>query len=108
VVVGARAVYLHTGTAELAVAEFTTDADLAIDPAGLNADPRLDAALGARGFTPDLAQPGIYWSTSTQSSSTPTGPASRLVERAVAGLENPATIRASTCALAEDLLAAIA
>jgi hypothetical protein len=62
VVVGAQAIYLHTGAAELAVAEFTTDADLAIDPEGLSADPRLDAALGARGFTPDLAQPGIYWS----------------------------------------------
>jgi hypothetical protein len=32
VVVGAQAVYLHTGAAELAVAEFTTDADLALDP----------------------------------------------------------------------------
>jgi hypothetical protein len=62
VVVGAQAVYLHTGAAELAVAEFTTDADLALDPDGLGSDPRLDAALAARGFAPDDAQPGIYWS----------------------------------------------
>jgi hypothetical protein len=45
IVVGAQAVYLHTGAADLAVAEFTTDADLAIDPDGLRSDPRLDAAL---------------------------------------------------------------
>ena len=62
VVVGAQAVYLHTGAAGLAVAEFTTDADLALDPDGLASDPRLDAALAARGFAPDIAQPGIYWS----------------------------------------------
>jgi hypothetical protein len=62
VVVGAQAVYLHTGAAELAVAEFTTDADLALDPDGLGSDPRLDAALAAGGFAPDVAQPGIYWS----------------------------------------------
>jgi hypothetical protein len=60
VVVGAQAMYLHTGAADLAVAEFTTDADLAIDPAGLRSDPRLDTALASRGFVADLAQPGIY------------------------------------------------
>jgi hypothetical protein len=62
IVVGAQAVYLRAGAAELAVAEFTTDADLAIDPATLRPDPRLDAALTDRGFVADLAQPGIYWS----------------------------------------------
>src|SRR5919108_2313150 len=62
VVVGAQAVYLHTGAADLAVAEFTTDADLAIDPEMLRPNPRLDAALQGRGFVPDASQPGIYWS----------------------------------------------
>jgi len=33
ILVGAQAVYLHTGTVELAVAAFTTDADLTLDPA---------------------------------------------------------------------------
>jgi hypothetical protein len=33
VLVGAQAVYLRTGEADLAVAPFTTDGDLAIDPA---------------------------------------------------------------------------
>lgn len=32
VVIGAQAIYLHAGPADLAVAEFTTDADLAIGP----------------------------------------------------------------------------
>jgi hypothetical protein len=63
VVVGAQAVYLRTGAAELAVAEFTTEADLAIDPHALSPNPRLDAAMAARGFVADLAQPGIYRST---------------------------------------------
>src|SRR3954453_6119012 len=45
IVVGAQAVYLRTGAAKLTVAEFTTDADLAIDPTTLRPDPRLDAAL---------------------------------------------------------------
>jgi hypothetical protein len=62
VVVGAQAVYLRAGAAELAVAEFTTDADLAIDPHALRPDPRLDAAMADRGFVSDTAQPGIYWS----------------------------------------------
>ncbi len=31
ILVGAQAIYLHTGDAELAVAEYTTDADLALD-----------------------------------------------------------------------------
>lgn len=33
VLVGAQAIYLHTGAIELAVAEFTTDADIILDPA---------------------------------------------------------------------------
>jgi hypothetical protein len=36
VVVGAQAIYLHTGAIELAVAEYTTDADITIDPALLH------------------------------------------------------------------------
>ena len=32
VLVGAQAIYLHTGAADLAVAEYTTDADFAVRP----------------------------------------------------------------------------
>ena len=39
VLVSAQAIYLHTGAAELAVAEFTTDSDLSIDPGALKSRP---------------------------------------------------------------------
>lgn len=55
ILVGAQAIYLHTGDADLAVAPYTTDADLAIDPRALRPDPRLAEALRAAGF---VAKPG--------------------------------------------------
>jgi len=70
IIVGAQAVYLRTGSAGLTVAPFTTDGDLALDPATLSRDPRLDIAMGAAGFTlmqrPDGAvQPGRWTGTAT-------------------------------------------
>jgi len=53
ILVGAQAIYLHTGSADVALAEFTTDADLAIDPSALAADPLIDVAMTAAGFVPD-------------------------------------------------------
>lgn len=53
VIVGAQAVYLHTGTTEIALAEFTTDGDVAIDPDLLSSDPLIEEAMCAAGFTPD-------------------------------------------------------
>ena len=50
VVIGAQAVYLHTGPADLAVAEFTTDADLAIAPEFLADTPSIGDLLEADGF----------------------------------------------------------
>lgn len=50
ILVGAQAIYLHTGDAELAVAEYTTDADLALDPALLGEIPPLEQALQTAGF----------------------------------------------------------
>ena len=38
VLVGAQAIYLHTGDADIAVPPFTTDGDLAIEPARLKAE----------------------------------------------------------------------
>jgi len=52
VLVGAQAVYLHTGDADLAVAEYTTDADFTVAPADLADTPLIADLLGARGFTP--------------------------------------------------------
>lgn len=45
VLVGAQAVYLRVGEADLAVAPFTTDGDLAIEPALLGDIPPLEKAL---------------------------------------------------------------
>ena len=50
ILVGAQAIYLHTGDAELAVAEYTTDADLALDPDLLDEIPPLEQALLDAGF----------------------------------------------------------
>src|SRR5436853_2555871 len=62
VLVGAQAIYLHTGDADLAVAEYTTDADFALRPDDLADAPLLGDLLAARGFMPggasrELAQP---------------------------------------------------
>ena len=59
ILVGAQAIYLHTGALELAVAAATFDADLAIDPALLKSAPALADALQAAGFSP-RDQPGIW------------------------------------------------
>ena len=64
VVVGAQAVYLHTGKAVVALAEATKDSDLALDMRHLEDDPRIEQAMKARGFHQDLlkAQPGAWLS----------------------------------------------
>lgn len=62
ILVGAQAIYHHTGDAEVAVAEFTDDGDIAIDPNELRPDPRLEDALRDAGFSLDLQNPGIWFS----------------------------------------------
>lgn len=53
VLVGAQAIYLRAGDAdlEITVAPFTTDADLGIDPVQLGPDPQIVAAMTEAGFT---------------------------------------------------------
>lgn len=53
VIIGAQAVYLHTGATDIALAEFTTDGDVAVDPELLSSDPRVEDAMRTGGFTPD-------------------------------------------------------
>jgi len=53
VIIGAQAVYLHTGATDIALAEFTTDGDVAVDPDLLSSDPLVEEAMRAAGFTPD-------------------------------------------------------
>ncbi len=51
--VGAQAIYHHTGAADLSVAEYTTDGDLALNPGDLRPEPKLEAALRDAGFELD-------------------------------------------------------
>ncbi len=59
VLVGAQAIYLNVGDADLAVAPMTTDGDLAIDPRQLADIPVIGEAMAAAGFAPS-AQPGSW------------------------------------------------
>lgn len=53
VIVGAQAIYLHTGSIQVALAEFTTDGDVAIDPDLLSSAPLVEDAMREARFTPD-------------------------------------------------------
>jgi hypothetical protein len=64
VVIGAQAVYLHAGGAQVALAEATKDSDLAIDTRVLRTSPLLEEAMTAAGFRLDRErpQPGTWLS----------------------------------------------
>jgi hypothetical protein len=85
VVIGAQAIYLHTGAASVAIAEYTKDSDLALDPRALTSDPLIEAAMEASGFTraPD-AQPGAWLSVRGV-------PVDLMVPEALAGHGSPGT-----------------
>lgn len=68
VLVGAQAVYLHVGDADLAVAPYTTDGDLVLDPAALGEIPPLERALLDAGFLPKKADSVGIWITYRPSS----------------------------------------
>jgi hypothetical protein len=59
VLVGAQAVYLHTGDCDLGVAPTTTDADIALSPDRLAETPALEDALQKAGFVRGN-QPGTW------------------------------------------------
>ena len=80
VVIGAQAIYLHTGAAAVALAEATKDSDLALDSRSLGADPLIEAAMTRANFilNPDPGQPGSWLS--------PQGvPVDLMVPEAIAG-----------------------
>jgi hypothetical protein len=60
ILVGAQAVYVHTGSARIAVPEYTTDADLALDPRSLKPSPLLAEALQAGQFRRKVSNPGTW------------------------------------------------
>lgn len=59
VVAGAQAVYLRAGESDLALAPYTTDGDLALDPTALTPDPTLEAVMRGAGFELST-EPGIW------------------------------------------------
>lgn len=60
IIVGAQAVYLHTGESEFAVAEYTTDADIALEPRLLKSNPLIEDAMAKAGLTRDPKDVGIW------------------------------------------------
>ncbi len=60
ILVGAQAIYLHTGDSGLAIAPYTTDADLALNPELLAPDPKLDSTMRTAGFAPAPRLLGIW------------------------------------------------
>lgn len=60
ILVGAQAIYLHTGDTDLAVAPYTTDGDVALDPSKLKDAPTLAEALGGAGFVADVEHVGTW------------------------------------------------
>ena len=51
--VGAQAIYLYTGDADVAIATTTEDSDIALIPIRLASNPTLDYAMTASGFSHD-------------------------------------------------------
>lgn len=84
IVAGAQAIYLRAGEGEIGIAPYTTDGDLAIDPALLSDEPHLDAAMRAAHFTPSLTEPGIWLATATVDGNELTIPVDLIVPEAVA------------------------
>lgn len=72
VLVGAQAIYLRVGESDLAVAPYTTDGDLAIDPNGLSADPPLQEVLSGAEFQPKSGDSVGIWITSRATKDSPT------------------------------------
>jgi len=62
VLIGAQAIYLHTGGAAVALAETTKDSDIALDTRALPDTPLLEDAMRQAGFhlDPDSPQPGSW------------------------------------------------
>ncbi|MQA98600.1 MAG: hypothetical protein GEV11_29940 [Streptosporangiales bacterium] len=62
ILIGAQAIYLHTGDAPVALAEATKDSDLALDTRSLGDDPLIEDAMRAAGFrlNDHVRRPGVW------------------------------------------------
>lgn len=56
VIVGAQAINLYTGSAQVALAEYTTDGDVALNPELLSSDPLIEEAMAAARFSRDTRE----------------------------------------------------
>ena len=56
IVVGPQAIYLRTGLNDIAVAPYTTDGDLAIDPTLLGDDPPLNSRCATQASTCSMSR----------------------------------------------------
>jgi len=63
VLIGAQAIYLHTGSVDVALAEATKDSDLALDVRALSDHPQIEKAMEEAGFVLNPnGQPGAWLS----------------------------------------------
>lgn len=85
VLVGAQAVYVHAGEADLAVAPYTKDGDLGIDPDRLGQTPLLENVLGRASFTRDPDMVGRWLRDTHVSNSSRAIPIDLLVPESVGG-----------------------
>lgn len=60
ILVGAQAAHIHIDGVPAPVVDYTTDADIAIDPAQLDEEPEIGASLKAAGLMPKEDGPGIW------------------------------------------------
>jgi hypothetical protein len=62
IVIGAQALYFHTGDVDVAIPAETKDADIGVDRGKLKDDPRIEQAIETAGFHKDLEspQPGAW------------------------------------------------
>ena len=100
VVIGAQAVYLRTATSEIVATPFTSDADFALDPEGLAADPALQDLLHAAGFMHASDQPGAWTTDVTVDGQQFSVPVDLMVPRAA----NPGRGRGPACPVTTTVL----
>jgi hypothetical protein len=88
IVVGAQAIYLQIGAGDIAIAPFTTDGDLALDPSRLPDDPVLEDTMREAGFTllepaSGGTEPGIWVASRKVHNTSMTIPVDLIVPEAV-------------------------
>jgi hypothetical protein len=90
IVAGAQAIYLRTGEADLSVAPYTKDADLALDRSLLSDEPSLSAAMTGAGFVLSVqpgghVEPGVWLGNGVVAGVAVEIPVDLIVPSAVAG-----------------------